>query len=112
MAGTDALVNVDDPLSAESRTTSPAGTARIRWNEYAAQECEEAIRAFEEVEATNEHLPGVATVLVRGRFRGCLARRLPELLRGHEDLRRRTGNGDCVTLSAKMSRPGGFRTKP
>ena len=41
------------------------GTARVRWNEYAGDEREEAIRAFEEVEAAIEHFPGAETVLVR-----------------------------------------------
>ena len=39
--------------------------ARVRWNEYAEDEREEAIRAFEEVEAAIEHFPGADTVLVR-----------------------------------------------
>ena len=43
----------------------PDGTARVRWNEYAWDEREEAIRAFEEVEAAIEHFPGAETVLVR-----------------------------------------------
>ena len=43
----------------------PDGTARVRWNEYARDEREEAIRAFEEVEAAIEHFPGAETVLVR-----------------------------------------------
>ena len=43
----------------------PDGTARVRWNEYASDEREEAIRAFEEVEAAIEHFPGAETVLVR-----------------------------------------------
>ena len=43
----------------------PDGTARVRWNEYAGDEREEAIRAFEEVEAAIEHFPGAETVLVR-----------------------------------------------
>ena len=44
----------------------PDGAARVRWNEYGADEREEAIRAFEEVEAAIEHFPGSAeTVLVR-----------------------------------------------
>ena len=43
----------------------PDGTARVRWNEYAGNEREEAIRAFEEVEAATEHFPGAETVLVR-----------------------------------------------
>ena len=43
----------------------PDGTARVRWNEYAGDEREEAIRAFEEVEAAVEHFPGAETVLVR-----------------------------------------------
>ena len=40
----------------------------MRWNEYGGDEREEAIRAFEEVEAAIEHFPGVPgaeTVLVR-----------------------------------------------
>ena len=41
------------------------GAARVRWNEYARDEREEAIRAFEEVEAAIEHFPGAETVLVR-----------------------------------------------
>ena len=41
------------------------GAARVRWNEYASDEREEAIRAFEEVEAAIEHFPGAETVLVR-----------------------------------------------
>ena len=43
----------------------PDGTVRVRWNEYARDEHEEAIRAFEEVEAATEHFPGDETVLVR-----------------------------------------------
>ena len=43
----------------------PDGTARVHWNEYAGDEREEAIRAFEEVEAAIEHFPGAETVLVR-----------------------------------------------
>ena len=43
----------------------PDGAARVRWNEYAGDEREEAIRAFEEVEAATEHFPGAETVLVR-----------------------------------------------
>ena len=43
----------------------PDGTARVRWNEYAGDEREEAIRAFEEVEAAIGHFPGAETVLVR-----------------------------------------------
>ena len=43
----------------------PDGAARVRWNEYAGDEREEAIRAFEEVEAAIEHFPGAETVLVR-----------------------------------------------
>ena len=43
----------------------PDGGARARWNEYADYEREEAIRAFEEVEAAIEHFPGADTVLVR-----------------------------------------------
>ena len=43
----------------------PDGTARVRWNEYASDEREEAIRAFEEVEAAIVHFPGAETVLVR-----------------------------------------------
>ena len=43
----------------------PDGGARVRWNEYADYEREEAIRAFEEVEAAIEHFPGADTVLVR-----------------------------------------------
>ena len=43
----------------------PDGTARVRWNEYARDEREEAIRAFEEVEAAIDHFPGAETVLVR-----------------------------------------------
>lgn len=39
--------------------------ARVRWNEYAEHEREEAIRAYEEVEAALEHFPGADTVLVR-----------------------------------------------
>ncbi len=39
--------------------------ARVRWNEYAEHEREEAIRAYEEVEAAIEHFPGADTVLVR-----------------------------------------------
>ena len=39
--------------------------ARVRWNEYAAHEREEALRAYEEVEAAIEHFPGADTVLVR-----------------------------------------------
>ena len=39
--------------------------ARVRWNEYAADQRDEAIRAFEEVEAAIEHFPGADTVLVR-----------------------------------------------
>ena len=41
------------------------GAARVRWNEYAGNEREEAIRSFEEVEAAIEHFPGAETVLVR-----------------------------------------------
>ena len=46
----------------------PDGAARVRWNEYGGDEREEAIRAFEDVEAAIEHFPGVPgaeTVLVR-----------------------------------------------
>ncbi len=43
----------------------PDGTARVRWNEYAADEREEAVCAFEEVEAAIGHFPGADTVLVR-----------------------------------------------
>lgn len=43
----------------------PNDVARVRWNEYAEDEREEAIRAFEEVEAAIEHFPGADTVLVR-----------------------------------------------
>ena len=43
----------------------PDGTARVRWNEYAADEREEAVRAFEDVEAATDHFPGTDTVLVR-----------------------------------------------
>ena len=43
----------------------PDGAARVHWNEYARDEREEAIRAFEEVEAAIEHFPGAETVLVR-----------------------------------------------
>ena len=39
--------------------------ARVRWNEYAEHEREEAIRAYEDVEAAIEHFPGADTVLVR-----------------------------------------------
>ena len=38
---------------------------RVRWNEYAEHERDEAILAFEEVEAAIEHFPGADTVLVR-----------------------------------------------
>ena len=41
------------------------GTARVRWNEYAADERDEAVRAFEDVEAATDHFPGTDTVLVR-----------------------------------------------
>ena len=34
------------------------GAARVRWNEYGADEREEAIRAFKEVEVAIEHFPG------------------------------------------------------
>ena len=47
-----------DPMSDDD-------VARVRWNEYAEDEREEAIRAFEEVEAAIEHFPGADTVLVR-----------------------------------------------
>ncbi len=40
-------------------------SARVRWNEYAEREREEAIRAYEEVESANRHFPGAETVLVR-----------------------------------------------
>ena len=43
----------------------PDDVARVRWNEYAEREREEAILAFEEVEAAIEHFPGADTVLVR-----------------------------------------------
>ncbi|MDE0443969.1 MAG: RelA/SpoT domain-containing protein [Gammaproteobacteria bacterium] len=43
----------------------PDDVARVRWNEYAEHEREEAILAFEEVEAAIEHFPGADTVLVR-----------------------------------------------
>ena len=43
----------------------PNDVARVRWNEYAEHEREEAILAFEEVEAAIEHFPGADTVLVR-----------------------------------------------
>ena len=43
----------------------PDGTARVRWNEYAADERDEAVRAFEDVEAATDHFPGTDTVLVR-----------------------------------------------
>ena len=46
-----------DPLSDD--------VSRVRWNEYAEDEREEAIRAFEDVEAAIEHFPGADTVLVR-----------------------------------------------
>lgn len=45
--------------------SSPDGAARVRWNEYAANEREEAISAYEEVEAAIDHFPGADTVLVR-----------------------------------------------
>ena len=48
---------VVDPMSDD--------VARVRWNEYAEDEREEAICAFEEVEAAIEHFPGADTVLVR-----------------------------------------------
>lgn len=35
------------------------------WNEYAADEHGEAVRAFEDVEAATDHFPGTDTVLVR-----------------------------------------------
>ena len=40
-------------------------SARVRWNEYAEREREEAIRAYEEVESANRHFPGAETALVR-----------------------------------------------
>ena len=43
----------------------PNDVARVRWNEYPEHEREEAILAFEEVEAAIEHFPGADTVLVR-----------------------------------------------
>ena len=43
----------------------PDGSARVRWNEYAGDEREEAIHAFEEVEAAIGHFPGAETILVR-----------------------------------------------
>lgn len=39
--------------------------ARVRWNEYAENEREVAIRAYEEVESANRYFPGAETVLVR-----------------------------------------------
>ena len=41
------------------------GTARVRWNEYADDDHEEAISTFVEVEAAIEHFPGAGMVLVR-----------------------------------------------
>ena len=55
----------------------PDGTARVRWNEYAGDEREEAIRAFEEVEAAIEHFPGAETVLVRVASVGALRSAYP-----------------------------------
>lgn len=45
--------------------STPNDSARVRWNEYAEEERDEAIRAFEEVEAAIGHFPGADTVLVR-----------------------------------------------
>ena len=44
---------------------SPDGAARVRWNEYADDEREQAIAAYEDVEAAIDHFPGADTVLVR-----------------------------------------------
>ena len=48
------------------------GTARVRWNEYADDDHEEAISTFVEVEAAIEHFPGAGMVLVRGSTVGAL----------------------------------------
>ena len=37
----------------------------VRWNEYSADQREEAIRAYEEVETAIRRFPGADTVLVR-----------------------------------------------
>ena len=79
------------------------GVARVRWNEYAESEREEAIRAFEEVEAAIEHFPGADTVLVRVASIDSPARRVPELLRrrptvrGRAQLRHRLTTGKSAT---------------
>ena len=48
----------------------PSGTARVRWNEYADDDHEEAISTFVEVEAAVQHFPGAEMVLVRVSHRG------------------------------------------
>lgn len=53
------------PLERVRIESAPNDGARVRWNEYAEEERDEAIRAFEEVEAAIGHFPGADTVLVR-----------------------------------------------
>ena len=49
----------------------------IRWNEYSADEREEAIRAYEEVETAIRRFPGAETVLVQVGSVGALRRAYP-----------------------------------
>ena len=60
----------------------PDGTTRVRWSEYAAEERKEAVRAFEDVEATTDHSRNRQHARP-SRVGGRPARRLSQLFRRH-----------------------------